>query len=327
MSRLLLTTGLLFGLVQAYAQVKAKGPFMYKTIDPIVFPGSYVDSHLHAFFGSDAVTAHTKTSAELQKGCTSAENPNDLSTYWVPTPFYTPDEGKTWEPMPIYVFSAYYNLGETPAEVPIPQNLKLVAGNALAKSKADMVEGAQAVWVCDGIGERTPLDENGFPANTCDTYVQQIVFFPNCVNTETLEVAYKDKRGGKCPSGMKSMPQPRFSIRWDLRKVLPNGWSGTAPFKLACGPAWCSHGDMFMGWTEEGAQNMMATTREPQTRFPIDGALGGATAGTKCKPTDAEPGKGSNVGQPPSGGTYSNDSSKRDYIPEYIGKRSRVLRA
>lgn len=65
----------------AYTQVNVAQPFMYKTIDPIVFPGEYTKSHLHTFFGSDAVTASTSTSAELQEGCTNAENPNDLSVY------------------------------------------------------------------------------------------------------------------------------------------------------------------------------------------------------------------------------------------------------
>lgn len=55
--------------------------FMYKNIDPIVFPGEYNKSHLHTFFGSDAITINTTTSAELQAGCATAENPNDFSTY------------------------------------------------------------------------------------------------------------------------------------------------------------------------------------------------------------------------------------------------------
>lgn len=74
-------TGGLARVAHAYTQVNIASPFMYKTIDSIVFPGSYDQSHLHSFFGSDAVTANTATSAELQEGCTNAENPNDLSIY------------------------------------------------------------------------------------------------------------------------------------------------------------------------------------------------------------------------------------------------------
>lgn len=55
-------------------------PFMRKNIDPIVFPGKYI-SHMHSFYGSDAVTKDLPTSEELQKGYPSGENPNDLSVY------------------------------------------------------------------------------------------------------------------------------------------------------------------------------------------------------------------------------------------------------
>ena len=51
---------------------------MEKNIDPIVVLGVYT-SHIHTF-GSDAVTANT-TSEKLQAGCTTAENPNDFSSY------------------------------------------------------------------------------------------------------------------------------------------------------------------------------------------------------------------------------------------------------
>jgi hypothetical protein len=73
MSSFFLAAGLLAQLASAYTQVNVATPFMTKNIDPIVFPGSYKESHLHSFFGSDAVTASTKSSAELQKGCTNAE--------------------------------------------------------------------------------------------------------------------------------------------------------------------------------------------------------------------------------------------------------------
>lgn len=72
------------GLAQAYTITKVD-QFMYKNIDPIVTPGQYV-SHMHSFFGSDAVTANTSTSAELREGCSTAMNPNDFSVYCTSTP-------------------------------------------------------------------------------------------------------------------------------------------------------------------------------------------------------------------------------------------------
>lgn len=276
------------GLTQAYTQVNAASPFMFKNIDPIVVPGQY-KSHLHSFFGSDAVTLNTNSSAELQSGCTNAENPNDLSVYWVPTALYTTDGGATYSPMPVMRFSAYYNLGETEAEVAIPQDLKLVAGNSSATREADMDADAKAAWFCEG--SDTSFDANGFPSSTCPTHLQQLLYFPSCVNPSTLETAYKI--GGRtCPDGMKSMPQLRFSIRYDLRKVLPDGWSGTAPFKLSCGNAYCSHGDFINGWTKEAAENMLETTKDKRKFGGVDGEMGSYKAGTKCNATDADPNNG-----------------------------------
>jgi hypothetical protein len=290
---LLFSAGFLAHLASAYTVIQLGTPFMLKNIDPIVFPGQYNKSHLHSFYGSDAVTLNTKTSAELQKGCTNAENPNDLSTYWVPTLVYTKDGGKSYEPVPVFRFSAYYNAGETPAEIPIPQNLKLVAGIATAQTEAQMDPQARVQWMCESEG--VPLDSNGFPSMTCKTHVQQLLYFPQCVNEQTLKTAYKDASNGtpnRCPKGMKTMPQLRFSIRYDLRGALPNGWSGTAPMKLACGNAHCSHGDFINGWTEEAAKNMVATTQDKRKFMAVEGSLGGPYAGADCKPADADPSHG-----------------------------------
>ncbi|KAH6971421.1 hypothetical protein BKA56DRAFT_635553 [Ilyonectria sp. MPI-CAGE-AT-0026] len=285
--------GLMAQVAQAYTQVNIMSPIFYKNIDPIVFPGSYSESHLHTFFGSDGVTASTTTSAELQSGCTNAQNPNDLSVYWVPTLLYTTDSGSSWEPVPLFRFSAYYSLGDTPAEVPIPQNLMMLAGEATNQSPTGMPEKAKIEWMCEG--DSVAADENGFPSSTCSTHLQTLLFFPNCVNEETLEYAYKDGSLGTsnaCPENMKSMPQLRFSIRYDLRKALPNGWSGTAPLKLACGNAYCSHGDFINGWTEESALNMVDATQSKYTFSAVNGALGNSGEQPNCQPADSEPDKG-----------------------------------
>ena len=67
------------GLASAFTNTQVKF-FMRKNIDPIVMPGKY-ESHMHSFFGSDAVNVNMSTTAELQQGCSTAVNPNDLSVY------------------------------------------------------------------------------------------------------------------------------------------------------------------------------------------------------------------------------------------------------
>jgi hypothetical protein len=174
----LLTSGLAVQSVYAYTQVNVPSPFMYKNVDPIVFPGQQDKSHLLSFFGSDAVTASTTTSEELRAGCTNAENPNDLSVYWVPTLLYKAESG-SFEPVPVARSSAYYGLGDTPAEIPIPENLAMLAADAKATIPAKMPEAAQAQWWCEDDPASAP-DVNGFPSQTCTTHLQQLLYFPNC---------------------------------------------------------------------------------------------------------------------------------------------------
>jgi len=75
---------ILVSLATALTDIEHK-PFMRKNIDPIVSPGKYI-SHMHSFYGSDALTKDLPTSEDLQKGCPSGENPNDLSVYCMFTP-------------------------------------------------------------------------------------------------------------------------------------------------------------------------------------------------------------------------------------------------
>jgi hypothetical protein len=174
----LLTSGLAIQSAYAYTQVNVPSPFMYKNIDPIVFPGEHAKSHLHSFFGSDAVTVSLPTSDELRAGCTNAENPNDLSVYWVPTLLYKSGTGSL-EPVPVGRFSAYYGLGDSPAEIPIPENLAMLAGDAKATTPDEMPTEAHATWACEG-DDASPLDKNGFPSKGCSAILQQLLYFPNC---------------------------------------------------------------------------------------------------------------------------------------------------
>lgn len=89
---------------------------------------------------------------------------------------------------------------------------------------------------------------------------------------------------------MKRIPQLRFSIRYDLRTNLPDGWSGTAPLKLASGSSYSSHGDFINGWLPEAAENMLEATSK--TAFGgVNGPDGNYDAGSVCKttPEDADP--------------------------------------
>lgn len=220
--------------VSALTVVEHK-PFMRKNIDPIVLPGKYA-SHMHSFYGSDAINTTLPTTADLQRGCPSGENPNDLSVYWAPTLYYV--NGETYTEIYPATFKTYYENIDR-AEIPFPHDLHMVAGNASAKSQADIDEKITMItWWCDGNG---PEDRNirpraALPLSTCSAHLQAILRFPDCVNPDRVtEYTYAAAHANKCPVGMKRIPSLRFSIRYNTRSAIPGGWKGKPPIKLACG--------------------------------------------------------------------------------------------
>ncbi|KAK1469400.1 hypothetical protein CMEL01_01167 [Colletotrichum melonis] len=267
--------------------------FMRKNIDPIVIPGQY-KSHMHSFFGSDAVRVNMSSTAELQKGCSTAQNPNDFSVYWIPTLYHV--QGETRTPIEPVSFVAYYNFDKDPAEVPIPPNFSVVAGNSKASTEADLIPGSDVTWLCQNQAfDAGGKEHSQFPQNTCSTSLQAVLWFPDCVDETTLKSAYSDRKTGACAGGMKRMPQLRFSIRYDTKKAIPEGWKGgDPPIELACGGSRCFHGDFVNGWLEEAAKTMVTGLKSKREFEAVDGPNGKARAGSVCKrkATDADPGNG-----------------------------------
>ncbi|ODM24160.1 hypothetical protein SI65_02133 [Aspergillus cristatus] len=257
--------------------------FMFKNIDPLVIPGKYT-SHMHDFFGSDAINVSTRTSAELQGGCTTAENPNDFSTYWIPTLYYV--NGSNYTAIKPYRFSAYYKELDS-AEISIPQNLELLAGNVSATSHHQLDKNAGVQWF-------------SFPTKTCKEHLQVLLLFPGCTNPKTLKYAYSanpdwvDGYGkNRCPIGMYRIPRLRFSIRYDLRSILPDGWFGAPPLKLSCGVSYCMHGDFINGWLPEAAENMVKDApSNDREYFHVHGPKDEDDQGSECDAQDADPSRG-----------------------------------
>ncbi|KAL0929745.1 uncharacterized protein CTRU02_215388 [Colletotrichum truncatum] len=267
-------------------------PFMNKNIDPIVVPGTY-SSHMHTFFGSDAVTNAMPTSADLQKGCYSGENPNDLSAYWTPTLYYV--KGGEFIEIPIFRLSTYYT--NAFSEIAIPQNFAMIAGNASAQTQAEADHPYNNLeWFCEGTDERES-EISKFPTSTCSKNLQVSLRFPNCVNPDNLLQYDFSDNSEKCPEGMKRFPQLRYAVKYQTSKVVPEGWSGIAPFQLSCGKeignGHCFHGDFINGWFEDAAETMLVSGGSGYNdgQF-IGGALGIAPVAATCTPSDQDPENG-----------------------------------
>ncbi|KAL3429078.1 hypothetical protein BDV09DRAFT_190425 [Aspergillus tetrazonus] len=261
-------------LVTAWTELHHE-PFMNKNIDAIVVPGTYT-SHMHTFFGSDAITNVLPTSTELQQGCYSGDNPNDLSVYWIPTLYYVADS--TLVEVPIFRFSTYYT--NSYSTLAIPQDLALISGNASAKTQSEADHPSNDLeWFCEGSDERES-DIAKMPTSTCTQHLQVNLRFPNCVNPDNLaEYDFADE-SNTCPIGMQQIPQLRYRVLYDTNSVVPEGWSGAAPFQLSCSDT-------------PGDENMLVAGGGgyDDGQF-IAGEHGDVAVKASCTPTDADPENG-----------------------------------
>lgn len=213
-------------------------------------------------------------------------------------------DGDTYTKVPFTRFSAYYVSIEN-AEVAIPQDFKQLAGRPSAAQQSDLDDLAGLQWFCEGDPSEAGKDAAAWPTTTCSTHLQALLLFHDCVDEQTLASAYSGtqhwnstyRAANRCPAGMRRMPQLRFSIRYDLRRVLPGGWSGAAgppPLELACGTSYCMHGDFVNGWLPEAAVNMLQAN-DKREFAGVDGPNGAADAGSACgaeNAADADPDRG-----------------------------------
>nr|WP_234313827.1 DUF1996 domain-containing protein [Streptomyces sp. NBRC 109706] len=233
--------------------------------DPIIFPGLPGASHSHSFFGSRATNAHTNLGDLLNS--TSTCDPNiDLSSYWVPTLFV---DGQPVEPQS----ATFYYLGEGVNDAvvaqtqPLPQGLKIVAGDAVATSP----EGTIARWSCLHAGHVNPSQD--FVNCPEGTALESYLDFPQCwdgVNLDSPDhkshMAYPV--AGECPS-THPVPVPK------LRQVLRYPVNGDpSRFELASGPGYTMHGDFFNAWPEDEMLRRVEDCIRPVIKCGADGIPG-----------------------------------------------------
>ncbi|KAK5662348.1 hypothetical protein OQA88_8258 [Cercophora sp. LCS_1] len=286
-------TALAFTTAVTALTVVEHKPLFRKNMDALVSPGKYV-SHMHSFYGSDAINTTVPTTADLQKGCPSGENANDMSVYWAPTLYYV--NGDKYTEIYPATFKTYYENIDR-AEIPFPPDLAMIAGNASAKSQADVKENLNMLtWWCDGNGpeDRDKRPRAALPLSTCSAHLQAILRFPDCVNPNDIkQYDYAGNHGNKCPPGWKRIPSLRFSIRYNTRSAIPGGWKGTPPIKLACGEigeGYCFHGDFINGWYDDAAKTMLKA--KGQSFLRIDGSQGNGKKYSSCKTRDQDPNGG-----------------------------------
>jgi hypothetical protein len=202
------------------------------TDDPIVFPNQPGASHLHDFFGNEAVDAFS-TYASLIGKPTSCGNDADTAGYWAPAVFLrgakvNPDNLKAY----------YYE--RVASSSPFPPGLGMVAGS----SKSIAPQSTNRVYF--GCGNGTGISKVSSPPNCQGTggAFTVHVMFPYCLDAVSGVVAYPP-----CAPGATYLPQLVERIEYpivDAREIT-----------LASGPSYTFHADFFNSWNQTALTRLL----------------------------------------------------------------------
>lgn len=215
--------------------------------DPIVAPGAPGASHLHDFFGSTVVDAHT-VAHDLPGTPTTCQQTADTASYWAPALL---DGGVKVDPVDMV---AYYRPahGADPAElVAYPAGLVVVAGDGTATEPQPL---SVAAWHCG----QSPVLSPRPPSCTPSATLAMRVAFPSCWDGERLDsddhashMAYA--AAGRCPpSHPVAVPELVVEVRYPIHGEGHD-------LVLASGDTITAHADFMNGWDQDALEREVRT--------------------------------------------------------------------
>ena len=223
--------------------------------DPIVAFRQPGVSHMHDFVGAKTTDAFS-TATSLAAGGTTCEMPADESAYWVPAVF---KNGVRILPNGAAKHALfYYRRKGAPSGTnvqPFPMGLRMIIGNAKAKSPQENPQlGKDIIFKC-GPGSTTDLPA---PPTQCSSGIMVVSLrFPNCWDGKNLDspdhkshMAYP--AGSRCPSTHPVvLPRIESFFRYKV---------GTAPIgtiTFSSGPYYTAHQDFFNAWDPAVLQKLV----------------------------------------------------------------------
>lgn len=218
--------------------------------DPIVFPGLRARSHLHDFFGNVSVNADTTTAslARAASTCLKGMGEVDKAAYWTPALLRNgqPVTGSADE----LRIDAYYAVLDKPLPVrPMPVGLRMVAGNAAARSAqpTDVVHYNCLRYPRGGQATRSSA---AIPSCAPGTYLSAKIEFPSCWDGRNLDsadhkshMAYPSRNA--CPvSHPVGLPALSIRLRWKAARGIPS-----SQLALSSGGQQSMHADFWNVWS------------------------------------------------------------------------------
>ena len=197
-------------------------------------PESPGRSHNHTYVGNVSVDAST-TAQSLVGNTTTCEGGADASAYWFPTLYVGT------EPVHPLTTVVYYVKRVAGDVSPMPAGLKMVAGNANARTRQPK---GTVAWSCGAVGGRPRF----YTVRQCgdDQLLQLQVNFPNCWNGKALDSPDHKRHvmyaaNGRCPASH-PVEMPTLALIL-LYPPLP------AEAKVASG-RFAMHADFMNGWEQ-----------------------------------------------------------------------------
>jgi hypothetical protein len=250
----------------------------YAADDPIVYPGQPGRSHMHTFYGNTSTNASTTTDSLFNtvSSCGRNMGTSDHSAYWVPSLVKQNADGTTTKVTSFQRAQIYYQRaggGRGPGVLPFPNGLRMIAGDASARSDQPL---SVVAWDCGSGGLESPHMYQC--AGGSSQMIVSEVKFPSCWDGQHLDSAdHKSHMAyaasdGSCPSSHPvSLPEISFGIEYmDI--------AGGPDYSLASGGIYSLHGDFFAAWDNQvqnalvaeclnGARECADINREGDTLF------------------------------------------------------------
>jgi Domain of unknown function (DUF1996) len=210
--------------------------------DPIVYPGLPGRSHEHTFFGNSATNAFS-TLAGLRGRRTTCSRPSDSAAYWVPTLY---QRGREVRPTGAV---AYYTLRTFSSTRPYPAGLKMLAGDAHARTPQPL---DHVWWNCGAFGG---VKRSSRVPRRCPDHLELHVRFPDCWDGRRLDspdhhshLAYQSNE--LCPATHPvRLPFFILIVNYPLRDA--------AEVALSSGGQLSGHADFFNAWDQHELERIV----------------------------------------------------------------------
>jgi Domain of unknown function (DUF1996) len=212
--------------------------------DPIVYPGRPGRSHDHTYFGNTSTDAFSTPASLRDARRSTCLLAGDTAAYWAPTLFV---RGRPVEPLGAVAFYVRRTRDEVD---PFPAGLKMIAGDAMARSPQSR---RVVAWGC-GFDSRSSTTVPACLGGLRDG-LRLRVRFPDCWDGRRRDsvdhkrhMAYS--RDGRCPL-THPVEVPSLSL------VIFYGVRGDSDTELASGGQRSGHADFVNAWDQRTLRSLV----------------------------------------------------------------------